>query len=268
MPAEKNQRGISLIETILAIAVLSLLLGGISGVFLYGQESTQYSGQLARASFLADEGLEALRSIRNNNFSSLSAGTYGLDSSGGQWSLSGSSDITGIFTREIIISSVDADRFDVTSRITWQRLTRSGEVSGVTRFTNWAETTGAGAGASSIFIDTSAAALVSGDNTRIGGITIENTGGSDQTITEMIVSWTGGANGNDLREVVIDGGSVWSGNVSSGTTIDITDTLIASGAGAYDIDYIDFKKSISGGTVTLTFTLDDASSTTTPQFSI
>ncbi len=133
-----TQQGFSLIEMILASAVFSLIVTVLVGAYLYGQESTTLAGNHGRATLLAEEGLEAVKNIRDQNFSNLIDGTYGLATSSNQWVLSGSFDTTDIFTRQIIISSVDSKRKQITSNITWQQnQQRSGLISLITRLTNW-----------------------------------------------------------------------------------------------------------------------------------
>lgn len=128
----------SLVEVILASSVFGLLVTALVGAYLYGQESTALAGSRARATLLAEEGLEAVRNIRDANFSNLSNGTYGLATTGNQWNLSGSSDTNGIFTRQIIVSSIDTKRKSVTANVTWQQNPqRSGLVSLASRMTNW-----------------------------------------------------------------------------------------------------------------------------------
>ena len=144
-----RERGFSLIEAILAVAVFSLLLTAFAGIFASGGQSSMLAGQRARAVFLTEEGLEAARNIRDENFSNLSNGTHGLSASGSQWSFSGSSDTTDIFTREIIISSIDADRKQIISRVIWQQnQQRTGSVSLASYLTNWKASVGGGTPAS------------------------------------------------------------------------------------------------------------------------
>ncbi len=135
--------GFSLVEIILASSLFALLILGLSGAFLYGQENTALSGKRARAVFLAEEGLEVARNIRDEDFANLADGTYGLAISGNQWAFSGSSDATDIFTRQVVVGSVDADRKQVTSTVTWQQNPqRTGSVSLVTYLANWQASAG------------------------------------------------------------------------------------------------------------------------------
>lgn len=122
----------------MASAVFGLLAVTLASAYLYGQESTVFSGNEARASFLAEEGLEAARSMRDSAFANLTDGNHGLAVTANQWTWSGASDVNGIFTRTVTVSPVDANRKDVTSTVTWQQnAQRTGSVSAATRLTNW-----------------------------------------------------------------------------------------------------------------------------------
>lgn len=130
--------GFSLVEVILSASIFALIVTALVGAIGYGSESVVISGERARAVYLAEEGLEAARNIRDESFSNLVDGTYGLRITGGSWIFSGSSDVTDIFTREVVILTPGVDRRRVLSRVNWsQTLQRPGEVSLVTYLTNW-----------------------------------------------------------------------------------------------------------------------------------
>lgn len=134
-----KQKGFSTIEALLASSILVLIVTAFMGAFIYGSESTALAGQRIRAAFLAEEGLEASRNIRDASFSNLSDGTNGLAISGNQWTFSGSSDTTDSFyTRQITISTAGTNRKQVVSTVTWQQNNqRTGNVSLTTYLTNW-----------------------------------------------------------------------------------------------------------------------------------
>lgn len=145
-----GSKGFSLVEVLLAVSVFGLIAAGLIGGLIYGQESTALAGQRTRATILADEGLEAVRNIRDENFSNLTDGTYGLTISGNKWILSGSQDVTDIFTRQIVISSIDTSRKSVTATVSWQQNPqRNGSVILTTNLTAWINQVGGGASASS-----------------------------------------------------------------------------------------------------------------------
>ncbi len=137
-PKNKKISGFSLIEVMLSISIFSLIVSVFVGSILFGEESTSLAGKRARASFLAEEGIEVVRNIRDENFSNLSDGDYGLAILGNQWIFSGVSDSTDIFTRSINIQTIDVDRKLITSTVTWQQnASRDGQVILTTYLTKW-----------------------------------------------------------------------------------------------------------------------------------
>lgn len=131
-------KGFSLVEVLLSVSIFGLLLIFLVGGLIYGQEGTALSGARTRATFLAEEGLEASRNIRDSGFANLTGGTFGLSNSTSHWVFSGSSDTTDQFTRSITISSVDANRKQIVSTVAWQQNPqRLGSVQLTTYLTNW-----------------------------------------------------------------------------------------------------------------------------------
>jgi hypothetical protein len=128
----------STVEALLAVSIFGLLAVAFSSAYLYGQEATVFSGNEARAALFAEEGLEAARNMRDAAFSNLTDGSHGLAVSGNRWTWSGTTDTSGIFTRAVTVSAVDANRKNVVSTVTWQQnAQRTGTVSVTTRLTNW-----------------------------------------------------------------------------------------------------------------------------------
>ncbi len=133
-----TKKGFFLVEILLASSIFILFMTAFSGAFYYGIQSSTLSGDRARAIMYAEEGQEAVRSIKNNNFSNLTNGTYGLTYSSSTWSLSGSSDVSGIFTRQVVISTINANRKNISVTATWQQTpARTGSVTTTSRLTNW-----------------------------------------------------------------------------------------------------------------------------------
>jgi type II secretory pathway pseudopilin PulG len=133
------KKGFSIIELILAASIFSLTISAFAGAVIYGQTGSIQPGNRARAIFLAQEGLEAVRNIRDNNFSNLNGGSYGIEIQNDRWELVADPDvIDNFFTREITISVVDEDTLSVTSGISWEEMFR-GESNVVltTYLTNW-----------------------------------------------------------------------------------------------------------------------------------
>lgn len=132
-----RQAGFSLVEALLAIAVFGLLSSAIIGAIIYGRAATASSGDHARAAYLADEGIEAVRNIRGAGYANLVDGTYGIAQSANAWTLSGTSDTSGIYTRSVTIASNGSNRKTVTSHVAWTGTGSGGQIDVTTELANW-----------------------------------------------------------------------------------------------------------------------------------
>lgn len=132
-----NQAGISLVEVLLAVLLFGLMVAAITGTLLYGRTSTNMNGNRQRANMLAEEGVEAVRNVRDASYSNLTDGTFGLTKTSNQWALSGSSDTTDVFTRQTVVSSNGTNRKIVTSTVSWPQGAGTAQTSVTTELTNW-----------------------------------------------------------------------------------------------------------------------------------
>lgn len=133
-------RGFLVVEVLLSSSLLVIAITAFVGAIIYGQESTSIAGGISRASFIAQEGIEAVRNIRDESFGNLTDGSYGLLVSNNQLILSGNSNSTDGYVRQINIGTIDADRKQITSTVTWQKTAqRAGNVVLTTELTNWAK---------------------------------------------------------------------------------------------------------------------------------
>lgn len=138
MTINTKKRGFLLVEVLLSSSIFVMLVTAFAGVFYYGFEASTLAGNRSQATMLAEEGQEALISIKNSNFANLVDGTYGLVYSNNVWSFSGTQDVSGIYTRQVVISTISANRKKVTTNVTWQQTQgRSGNVSLSGIVTNW-----------------------------------------------------------------------------------------------------------------------------------
>lgn len=129
--------GFSLVEAMLSVSLFALLVTALAGVWIYGEEASRLSGNRIRASFVAEEGIEAIRSMRDGNFAALTPGTYGLQRTT-TWSFLGASDTTDAFTRSVSIGSSAFHARMATSTVAWQQGPgRTGSLEVVTLLTNW-----------------------------------------------------------------------------------------------------------------------------------
>ncbi len=135
-----NRAGFSVIEVILAASMFIIFASGAIAVVLQGLNSNRLGGELVVANQFAAEGLEAVRSIRNQaytpNISTLSANMRGVFRNGlGIWGTKsdGTTDTMGKYTRSIKVESVnrsggnivasggtlDNNTKKITSTVTW-----------------------------------------------------------------------------------------------------------------------------------------------------
>ncbi len=130
--------GFSLVELLVSISIFLVFVISMNSAMGNVTTVSRNATNRERAVVLAEEGLEATRNIRDANFSNLVDGTYGLSSSGGQWNFAGTSDITDIFTRQLTISTVNANQKQVNVAITWaDQSSATNSVTSSTYFTNW-----------------------------------------------------------------------------------------------------------------------------------
>lgn len=145
--------GFGIIELIVAMAIFMLIAVGGVTVVLQGINVNRLGGEQGFANLYAQEGIEAVRSIKNRGWDNLSEGTYGLSRTGNEWNFSGASDTSDKYTRQVTIvggrrdaggniidsgGTVDSDLFKATSKVTWDfSPTRSSSVELTTYLTQW-----------------------------------------------------------------------------------------------------------------------------------
>ncbi|MBZ9572523.1 hypothetical protein KJA15_04280 [Patescibacteria group bacterium] len=139
-------KGQSLIELIIAIGIFITVISGLAFFVLNSYLSGLLASEITMANFLAEEGIEAARSIRDNSWDDLLIGNHGLAISGNHWVFQGSQEDISSELKEgkriITIKSVDSDRKKITSKVNWQfNEGKSQEVQLITYFTNWQKIT-------------------------------------------------------------------------------------------------------------------------------
>lgn len=261
MKLPKPQNGQSLVELLLAVGVFMISVATIGVLVLDAYVSSRQGVERTQAVLLAREGLEATRSIRDADFDNLTAGTHGIALSGGHWTFSGTSDIQDRFTRQIIITDIDADTRRVQSKVSWQiSEVRRGSVVLIGYLTDWSQTQGQ---AGELDVDTGSVHL---DNSgrELRGIKIENVGAGDIVIDKITVWWD---KGRRIEEITIDNTTVWSskgpgsprGKQQSGTELDIQNFGLAADSGKKNIDQFKFDGSMTDAGFIILFRMIDGS---------
>lgn len=251
------QNGQSLLEIVFAIAIFTIGVVTVGYLIIDARVSMQNAADLTEARLLATEGIEAVRSIREGGFNLIPTGTHSLVMNEGRWSFASSTDSYGKFTRVIMVEEIDADNKNVTSSVTWSLPSgREKSVDYKTRLTNWLQNNG---DSGEIAVFTESASLYS-SSTELRGLSLENQGTKNVTITDMEISWDGSAN---LDSIVFEGDTVFLASTStlveSGQAIDIIDYQLEPFTGFHPIDVISFSESVEGSNFVVRFTLSDDS---------
>lgn len=112
---QSQTAGFVLVEAVVAAAVCTTVLAGAIGAFLITVQNAQSNSAQVQASYLAEEGVEAMRVIRDtswsSNISSLTSNTtYYLSWNGTTWvSTTTNKFIDRTFERKVVLSDVNRD---------------------------------------------------------------------------------------------------------------------------------------------------------------
>lgn len=239
-PKNSYPRGISVIEIILALSILAMTITAITGLISQSQKAEINSTHYNQAIFIAQEGLEAARNLRDNDFLNLTNGEYGISENGQNWELVANPTFEGkndFYERTITISDFNADTKLINSEVTWQVTSQEEKSVILTSYlSNWQEIIELPFDGFLVNLD-----LVQRSGKWVRQITLENIGIENVTIEEIKISWFSENPLNNppamlLEEIQIGGGQAeWrynggfaqNGGQVSGTIIDITDFTFA-----------------------------------------
>lgn len=104
-------RGQMVIEIIVAVSIFAIIAATSIMVIVGSLSTARLAEEESQATFIATEGLEAVKSIRDQGWINLVNGSYGIASGSGSWVFSGSSDSdpSGKYTRVVSVVSVSRD---------------------------------------------------------------------------------------------------------------------------------------------------------------
>ena len=265
-----SQSGHSVIELLVAIAVFTIGVSSVIVLTLDALTISRRSIERTQAIMLAHEGLEAVRSIRDNDFLSLVNGTYGLTIENGKWIFKNSSDTTDVFTRSIDIRQpgISTNVKEITSTISWYITpTQSKSIQFVQYFTNWKHLPLTEI--ECFHVDLSGASIEQGSvNKIVRYIWISNPSCNHEiNLYKVVITWDKPS--TKLTKVRIDNNFLWQGAATSGTILDlIPNEQLGSGENTKEIDQLHWDKSILGTDIGVTFIMADGSfqSFTIPAF--
>lgn len=149
-----KNKGIALLEIVIVTAVIAVGFMSIIAFLVFSRGVTFQIARNTEATSLAEEAIEAVRTIRDEKWSSVpTAGTYYPEISGTKWILSGSDPgpINNLYTRTVVIEdvlrdgnddisgsgSLDSDTKRVIATVSWSEANQSKQVVLTTYITNF-----------------------------------------------------------------------------------------------------------------------------------
>jgi Tfp pilus assembly protein PilV len=178
-----NARGQMLVEVLIACGALvigSLMLASFATSI---RPLAKHGNNELQALFLAKEGIEAARAIRDNDFNFLTDGAHGITFGTSTWAFTEASDTVNGFTRTVTISPFDLRTKKITSTVT-------GTYSSSTLTTLLLDTDQDLGMAHFIAFDLdSANSDLDNGNKQLNGMILKNIGPFPITIKEMTAWW-------------------------------------------------------------------------------
>jgi hypothetical protein len=256
--SKRFSKGLSIIEVVIATAFFVTLVVSIVPLYLDGFDTNLRDTNKLQADMMLQQGLEAARSIRDQNFNNLVSGTYGLSRSTGYWRFSGAQDVFGKFTRTVNITdskrdvgcnvqssgTTDVYTKKITVTVSWNYTAGNpGQEVATEYLSNWSGYGGCEQSAN-LVIELSGAYLSSNEQ-RVAGITLRNVGSFPITIDKVTAEWT---NDEQIEEVKIASSIVWKyngigspdGRQSSGVELDVQNVVLPATSGVISLDHFFF----------------------------
>lgn len=253
-----SSAGQSLMEILFAMTIFLVGVVTVNYLVFDAQSALQKNTDFTVAYLLAEEGIEAMRTIRDHSFSDVETGTYGLEFNDLLWTVSEQpTDVTSKYSRSITVVDIDSHLKKIVSLVVWtDEQSTQKQVKLVTYLSNWRGSSG---DAASLAVDTSNAYIGTSTN-ELAGVTLENTGVNPITITGIKVQYE---NVYVLHEIHINGIPVYLVPMelgsNSGDMIDIEDYTVPPSSGEHLLEPILFNGAMTGTDFLITFRFSDES---------
>lgn len=278
---KKQQAGFSLIELILYIALVAVF---VIGTILFAWDASYAREKTFQQQAVEQNGRAALARIayeirRAQDINSVNTNTIDLENGANDTTItinSGTVQITtggsgpyDLTSNQVYVTSLtfsqpgssdeDTKNIDVTISLRQAQTSVSGEFEAQTTLSTSAEVN-TQFNHSRQFLINLTDAYLSPNNREILGLTIRNTGTTTLTLDQLMMTWTGMSGTPNVTQVQIGGGSVeWTGSQPPGSTLNLTDYALTTGAGTVNINNISFSSSMASATVNFQFIFSDGS---------
>lgn len=136
---KQKNNGFTLVETLVAISIFTMSILGLMSVLASGISNTTYAKQKMVASYLAQEGIEHARNIRDNHVL--------YDTSSGWNNFKNDTNVTNYpspndyssFIRTITISTVRTNEVKIISKVEWKQGSGTYNITFLENLFNWVE---------------------------------------------------------------------------------------------------------------------------------
>ena len=117
-----EKSGSTLVEVIIAMMLFTMVAFPIITMVLGSHTGTLRSEDSLEATALAQEGIEAVRAIRDYDWDDVEVGIHGLTSTGGYWDLSAEidEDLLDKYTRRIEITDISSYKKEIIVTVGWE----------------------------------------------------------------------------------------------------------------------------------------------------
>lgn len=141
----KKSAGQTIIEAVVAVAIISTIIVAVVSAVTLSLSTSTIAKNKSRANQFVQEGMEAVRSIKEISWADLTAQdgqTKGVKSVAGIWQFTEVNDDSIIstspgFTRSIVIEDKGGDQVQVTVTVTWIQGANTLNSQNSTIFTKW-----------------------------------------------------------------------------------------------------------------------------------
>ena len=132
------RKGQSLVEAVVAIGIALIVITGLVVLAVGAVRSATLSRNRSLAVQYAQEGLEALRSVRDRDFTELpDSGTSKLFWDGSQWNVLTGSETIGLYSRSFTSSLISSGKLKIVMTVGWSDNAGSHTLDLATYLTDW-----------------------------------------------------------------------------------------------------------------------------------
>jgi Tfp pilus assembly protein PilV len=134
---QKKNNGFTLVETLVAVTIFTFAILALMSVLASGISNTNYAKQKMTASYLAQEGVEYLRNIRDTHvLYDGSSGWVNFESDPAAASYPSPVDFPG-FTRTVLLQAISSDEVRISSTVSWVQSSGNYSVTFSENLFNW-----------------------------------------------------------------------------------------------------------------------------------